>query len=67
LEILKENLEWKNLSYNLSYNPAAIELLKEHPEKIYWKHFSENPSIFENENENEKNKIINNVISLILS
>ena len=33
--------------HGLSFNPNAIELLKENPDKINWKCFSENPAIFE--------------------
>ena len=41
-------LDWideKKLNWDLlSWNPAAIDLLKENPEKINWNHFSENPA-----------------------
>jgi hypothetical protein len=31
----------------LTFNPAAIELLRENPKKIYWSELSQNPAIFE--------------------
>ena len=44
---LKNWISLSNLSWSqLSYNPNAIELLKENPEKIDWNMISSNPSIF---------------------
>ena len=65
--LLKENPEWRRLSFNISRNKNqnAIELLKKNQDYIYWTYFSENSSIFEIDENNKK--IINNTISLILS
>ena len=39
-----DKIDW----YELSGNPAAIEILKENQDKIKWTKFTLNPSIFKN-------------------